>query len=89
MDELLKYGASQGPWAFIAIACLIGIWRGSKWIGKEVLYPISKRHIEFVNSVANTLQGVADTLESVRDELRGVRSSKDPAAIDTDKVGGI
>lgn len=71
MDELLKYGISQGPWAVIAIVSLSGAWRGAKWLGIDILKPVAVRHITFVDNASATLSDIRDDLRALREDHHG------------------
>lgn len=98
MEEAMNYAFSQGPWAVIAIAGLLGVWRGAKWVGLDIIKPIAQRHLAFVDQAAKVLDDIADSLRAVNDQLMALRQQhfeqcnscprkpKGPEELDTDRI---
>jgi uncharacterized membrane protein YfbV (UPF0208 family) len=55
---------------FVMLAMLLGVWYGVEWLGREVLTPLTRTHVETLHVMQEALKSHDASLKDIREILR-------------------
>jgi hypothetical protein len=72
----LQIAQSLGVPVMAMVAMALAVWQSLRWIGREVLQPLAKRHVLFVDEVSVNLLAQTRALQAQTEALQTIASDR-------------